>query len=124
VLAEAEVEPQVDVLAEAEVEPHATPIPMPAPPLADVIWPPAGPPTLPSAPQSVPAVQPMLAFQPTAARRRPASPSAFAGRRPVPRNVALVAAPVPQIRDCGNCQLPISVRAHFCRRCGESQVSA
>jgi hypothetical protein len=136
----AEPEPVVEMAAEPEMaavvetepvvetDPQAktldpAPIRIPAPPQADVIWPPAGPARLPSEAPAAPAIQPMLAFEPETPRRRPAPQSAFA-RRPVPRNMALMTATVPQIRDCANCQLPISVRARFCRRCGTSQVSA
>jgi hypothetical protein len=58
----------------------------------------------------------------------PAAPPAFVIARPDP-NLAprpilpagLFEGPGPTVRPCPNCELPVSARARFCRRCGSAQ---
>ncbi|HUG47752.1 MAG TPA: hypothetical protein VMP67_05000 [Candidatus Limnocylindria bacterium] len=135
----AEAEPQPEAVAEPEPQPEAVAEPEPQPerevrPAAPPMpWPMPRPvqPLPPSSPGQAPfppaTAQHNVPGGPSAALSTqlpmgalPPSPSAASGLTGlVPPGVELET--TPQTRDCHNCQLPVSAKARFCRRCGSPQ---
>ena len=129
VVAEPEPEPE-PVAAEPLPEPVFEPLPVarPTPPRMPVLpLPPPRPadapvmplPTLPDYP-----VAPQIAFsaQPSFSASTSAAASAWDAHMllAAPRELPAVAL-ANGLRPCGNCQVTLSARAHFCRRCGTQQ---
>ena len=123
VIAEAQPAPEpVAVAAEPEAEidyqPESVPLPPPLSPLQPSnpfgpvrpVWP---PPVRPRIEFEVPPPPP--AFMIDRQRRAPLLPP------PVPRAAMEAAQALPQTKHCSQCQLPLSAKANFCRRCGSSQ---
>jgi len=141
-----EPEPEPEVVAEPEPEPEVVAVPEPEP-APQVQMPPPAPlqvppqpqvrPPLPAQPQAPPPSQmPRLPLpQPGERQVRPSisfdapPPPAFVLNQPqrqyppasahMPSMASAQAAP--SVKSCRNCQLELSARAQFCRRCGTAQ---
>ena len=114
-VAVAEVEPEIDY------QPESVPPPPPLSPLLPgnpfgSVRPVAPPPVPPRIEFEVPPPPP--AFMIDRQRRAPLLPP------PVPRAAMEAAQALPQTKHCSQCQLPLSARANFCRRCGSSQSAS
>jgi hypothetical protein len=110
--------PEPGTLIDAPVvppQPEVLPPPVyrPLPPLGPIVPPP--PPAAASAPPRIDfdALEPPPAFV-------IAPPQAQVLMRPT-LPAGLFDGPSPQIRPCHNCDLPVSAKARFCRRCGSAQ---
>jgi hypothetical protein len=138
VVAEPEPEPEPEPVVAVEPEPAVPPIPVwPLPQPDQPIVPPVIP-TPPTPPQvQLSATSPHVAPQatppptlPPASQLPPSQPphppvfraaaSSPATRAPLPQG--LLDGPPPQTRECNSCQLPLSARSRFCRRCGTAQA--
>ena len=112
VLTELQTIPEAPVLPDVPPQP-AMPIFRPLEPIGPILPPPpppaASPPRmefeLPDAPVAF-----LLAQRPLTPQVRPTLP------------VDLFDGPGPQVRACVSCELPVSAKARFCRRCGSAQV--
>jgi hypothetical protein len=107
---------------ETVAEPVAPAEPEPAPPVRPhVPAPPAVLPPLP--PPAEPPVRPTITFDvpppPAFVIAQQATQPAMLSAPTLPPQA--VEQPQPTIRPCRNCQLALSARAHFCRRCGSRQ---
>lgn len=109
--------------------PASIPTPAPAPmplPLAAAPALPASQPRpaggLSEAPPVVPRPRPSITFETPLVPPTPVSAQAYASRAylPVPERPASGPAAA-GVRPCRNCALPLSAKAHFCRRCGSAQ---
>ncbi|MEX2548508.1 MAG: hypothetical protein WD830_12100 [Chloroflexota bacterium] len=111
-------EEPVVVVAEPEAPP-AEPVPPPPPifrplqPLGHILppHPPAASAPIPRLEFDLPDIPPAFVIAP------PRPPQASMPVLPV----GLFDGPGPTIRPCSNCELPVSAKAHFCRRCGSAQ---
>jgi hypothetical protein len=138
VAVEPEPEPEPEPVVAVEPEPAVPPIPVwPLPQPDQPIVPPVIP-TPPTPPQvQLSATSPHVAPQatppptlPPASQLPPSQPphppvfraaaSSPATRAPLPQG--LLDGPPPQTRECNSCQLPLSARSRFCRRCGTAQA--
>jgi hypothetical protein len=122
--------PEAAVMAEAPETPTVEPT-VPAQPDTPVAAPPVFRPLEPMGPILPPArppIQPMPAprmdFEmpvPPPAYLLPRAPQQAAPYQPsIP--AGLFDGPAPAIKPCGECALPLSARARFCRRCGTPQI--
>jgi hypothetical protein len=111
-------EPAPEPVIVAEPEPPSTPAPL---------WPPVFRPLEPIGPivpppPPAPANRPQITFD----LPEPAPSFLFARQPTVQQHAPMVPAglfdgPAPSIRPCPQCELPVSAKARFCRRCGSAQ---
>ncbi len=124
VMAEPEPEPEPVVMAEPEpvvmAEPEAEPEPEPAPvpqPARTELPPFIGLPRWPRVEPELPQAPPVYVIASQQSEWPPTMPLA-----PLPiHKPAVDESGVPPVRPCRQCNLPVSARAHFCRRCGSAQ---
>ncbi|MEP7361355.1 MAG: hypothetical protein ABI744_07235, partial [Chloroflexota bacterium] len=129
-VAVAEPEPEPVAVAEPEPEPVAEPLPqrptMPRMPVLPLPPPrPANAPVIPLAPLPDYPITPQIAFSGQSSVGTSAAtpaPALEAHMLLAPPARELPAASLAAgLRPCANCQLTLSGRAHFCRRCGTQQ---